>query len=300
MNLRNCGEDEALNYGNAAKLVRDDPYLTAIHFERRFKALQRYILNGPLLPLGKIKHFFGRKEFQQRGSVHMHLFYWIEGITSLNECNKGSLVHYINKTISIQLPDKESDLELHELVNSLQTHRHSEYCHKRNGCRFGFPYRVCHKTQFLTNVNVTSRGRSHRFYETIRKQSDAYINAYNPTILRFWRANMDIQLVGNAESAAYYVCAYLCKSEPEELKASLLSLIKEMDNAASISQRQKLMKIGCCVLKTRRFGAQEAAYRLSNLKLTHSNIEIVSVNTKKPEKRYRVLKSKKRPGKSSK
>ena len=64
--------------------------------------------------------------------------------------------------------------------------------------------------------------------------------------------------------------------------------------------RQKLMKIGCCVLKTRRLGAQEAAYRLSDLKLTHSNIEILSVNIKKPEKRYWILKSKKRQGKTSK
>ena len=59
-------------------------------------------------------------------------------------------------------------------------------------------------------------------------------------------------------------------------------------------------EIGCCVLKTRRLGAQEAAYRLSDLKLTHSNIEILSVNIKKPEKRYWILKSKKRQGKTSK
>ena len=29
---------------------------------------------------------------------------------------------------------------------------------------------------------------------------------------------MDIQMINNAEGAAYYVCHYLCKSEPDELK----------------------------------------------------------------------------------
>lgn len=44
------------------------------------------------------------------------------------------------------------------------------------------------------------------------------INSYNPVVLRHWRANMDIQVISNAEGAAYYVCSYICKSEPDELK----------------------------------------------------------------------------------
>lgn len=293
MSLKSCNYDEALKVGNAAKFVRTDPYLTAIHFERRFKALHKFILNGPLQPLGKIRYFFGRKEFQNRGSVHLHLFYWIENVSCISASNSESLLNYIDQTICTQLPDKSKDSELHELVSKLQVHRHTEYCRKRHGCRFGFPYRVCNKTHLLTNVNLSSSGKPSKFYETERKEGDAFINAYNPTILRFWKANMDIQLVGSAESAAYYVCAYLCKSEPEDLKYSLASLIREMHEAANLSQRQKLLKLGCCVLKTRRLGAQEAAYRLSDLTLIHSNIEIVFLNAKPPEKRYRVLKSRK-------
>lgn len=43
------------------------------------------------------------------------------------------------------------------------------------------------------------------------------INSYNPVVLRHWRANMDIQVRSNGEGAAYYVCSYICKSEPDEL-----------------------------------------------------------------------------------
>ena len=36
---------------------------------------------------------------------------------------------------------------------------------------------------------------------------------------------MDIQMVNNAESVAYYVCSYICKREPDELKHALTNLI---------------------------------------------------------------------------
>ena len=39
---------------------------------------------------------------------------------------------------------------------------------------------------------------------------------------------MDIQLVNCAESVAYYVCAYLCKSEPDDLKQALSKLFVDM------------------------------------------------------------------------
>ena len=52
-----------------------------------------------------------------------------------------------------------------------------------------------------------------------------FINDYNPILLRHWRVNMDIQLIQNAEEAAYYVCAYLCKREPDNMKNALGQLI---------------------------------------------------------------------------
>lgn len=39
---------------------------------------------------------------------------------------------------------------------------------------------------------------------------------------------MDIQVIQNAEGAAYYVCSYLCKSEPDDLKNALGSLIHDV------------------------------------------------------------------------
>lgn len=47
-----------------------------------------------------------------------------------------------------------------------------------------------------------------------------------------------------------------------------------------------------CV-RHRRLSSQEAAYRLSNLNLIHTSRKYIFVNTMLPEKRFRLLRSKK-------
>ena len=42
---------------------------------------------------------------------------------------------------------------------------------------------------------------------------------------------MDVQLVNNAVSVSYYVCAYVCKNEPDELRTALGNLFNEMKEA---------------------------------------------------------------------
>lgn len=66
---------------------------------------------------------------------------------------------------------------------------------------------------------------------------------------------MDIQIIKNAEGAAYYVCSYLCKSEPDDLKNAPGNLIYSIfKRNPKLSKYQKLLQIGLCVLKhIRRF-----------------------------------------------
>lgn len=219
MTLNNCTYKEASEYSNAAEFVKKDPFLTALHFQKRFKALLDHVIYGPLQPFGKIKDHFVRVEFQNRGSPHMHMFFWIENFEeTFNDQTK--LISYIDKVISTSSSDSDAA--------KYQTHKHSPYCLKRMGnCRFGFPFRELKNTKLLSNIDIASESYKGRFYELKRKSEDIYINAYNPIVLKNWQANMDIQVIGNAESAAYYVCAYLCKSEPENLKLALSDVIKK-------------------------------------------------------------------------
>lgn len=58
------------------------------------------------------------------------------------------------------------------------------------------------KTFVVGNINLSDKNKG-KFYTTKRTSKDVMINSYNPDILRHWRANMDIQMICNAEGAAY-------------------------------------------------------------------------------------------------
>lgn len=266
MLLENVNYNDAVKKGNFFSSMRDNPLFTAVHFERRFTALLNNVLLGPMKPLGNVKDYFIRVEFQNRGSPHYHSFFWISDIPNNITSNSDYLLNYINNTIKTDLPIQ--DEELAHFVNKLQRHTHSTYCkpHLKSPCRFGFPKRSCKKSRILHNNEIVKN--KGRFYETKRSPSCLNVNSYNPIILRHWRANMDIQVINNAEGAAYYVCHYLCKSEPDELRLALTNLIQNVfDQDPSITAFKRLWNIGCCVLKHRRLSSQEAAFKLSNLKL---------------------------------
>lgn len=54
---------------------------------------------------------------------------------------------------------------------------------------------------------------------------DQFLQSNN---LKALESYMDIQVICNAEGAAYYVCSYICKSEPDELKSALGNLINQV------------------------------------------------------------------------
>ncbi|MEW8561119.1 MAG: DUF6570 domain-containing protein [Candidatus Thiodiazotropha sp.] len=270
--------------------VQKNPLVTALYFERRWRALLKHVLKGKDAPLGDIENYFGRVEFQQRGSPHIHFFVWVKNAPSLYTSNASTLVSFINSTISTTIPDKDHYPSLHKLVKQLQIHSHRPSCRRRNKCRFNFPYEPCNYTKILTALDVL---QSKKFYATRRTKNDIMVNAYNPTILLHWQANMDIQMIDGPVGIAYYVCSYVCKAEPDTLKAALSETLKNFEMSSSNpGLRSRLSKIGFCILKHRTLSAQEAAYRIGHLQLVWYSKPIVKVVAVTPENTYRRLKSK--------
>lgn len=160
MTLKKCSYSEACKLSNAADFVKKDPLLTAIHFQRRFKALLKHVIYSPSQPLGKVVDHFVRVEFQNRGSPHMHMFFWIEIFSEIYN-NQEKLMSYIDQVISTSSSN--------QYAAKFQVHSHSEYCLKKLGkCRFGFPYRNCSKTKLLNNIDVASEVCKGKFYELKR------------------------------------------------------------------------------------------------------------------------------------
>ena len=99
-------------------------------------------------PLGKLKDWFYRVEYQQRGSPHIHMLIWLENAPIFGIDEDEDVVHFIDQIITCSKP--HNDTELVDLVNR-QTHRHSHTCRKNSTkvCRFNYPQAPMRSTKIL-------------------------------------------------------------------------------------------------------------------------------------------------------
>ena len=105
---------ESIDYHEAARKASflgsmcEDPSMAAIHFERRFDALMKYVINSQEHPIGKVKDFFYRVEFKIRGSCHYLVtayFFWIDNIPQdISRDTRDVLVQYIDSVINTLRP----------------------------------------------------------------------------------------------------------------------------------------------------------------------------------------------------
>ncbi|XP_033847315.1 uncharacterized protein LOC117393232 [Periophthalmus magnuspinnatus] len=141
---------ESLEYAERCELLRNRPVTAARMFDYRWHLLLNYVLLSSLNPIGKIKDYFYRVEFQQRGSPHVHALFWIEDAPEIGKNTDEEVVQFIDKYITCEIPTL--DHQLAETVTSVQQHsqRHSKTCKKKNtACRFNFPRPVSERT-FIT------------------------------------------------------------------------------------------------------------------------------------------------------
>lgn len=278
----------SLSYTDMCKIIRENPVMCAIHFHNRWEAfLHHFLLRAPH-PLGYVNDYFARVEFQTRGSPHLHIFLWIADSPMLEDHNNPFLIPFIDKYISTQ-QFHENNPDLQRLVQSLQQHAHTATCARRNNtCRFDFPAPVLQETRLKIQ---TDTGSPARFYLLKRESTDIWTNPYNSDVLQAWNANMDMQLVGSMYQAARYICTYICKNEPFAFKQKIHSTLQELPKESS--QRRILSKIGNILLTHRTISTQETVYRILGLQMVYNSRESIYIDTSLPEKRYRILKSKK-------
>ena len=122
-----------------------------------------------------------------------------------------------------------------------------------------------------------------------RKPADTYVNNFNPTILKIWRANINIQYVTDPWACAMYILSYIVKGG-RQMEKLLEEASKEC--GADDSIRQQMKKVGNVFLSHREVSAQEAVYRLRSIPLKKSSRQTIFVNTGIPETRVHILKPK--------
>ena len=104
---------------------------------------------------------------------------------------------------------------------------------------------------------------------------DMRINSYNPTILKIWKGNMDIQYIVDAISAVMYVCSYMMKAEKG--MGDLLKRICKEVHSAEI--RTQLKTVGRAFLDTRELCGQESGMRILSMPLIEKSRKAVFIDT---------------------
>ena len=331
--------DEELNnltWEEKCRLIQSDPVTCARHFDFQFNTFLKDVLMSELAPLGKIKDWFYRVEYQQRGSPHIHMLIWLDNAPVFGVDKDEDVVAYIDRVITCRKP--ESDPELQDLVNR-QTHRHSHTCRKKskNICRFNYPQppmrciqilypldddmfpavvkssKELWKTmknklndlkegkditfdQLLTELDVSERQyilaiRSSLNTPTIflkRSPNELRINNYNPTCLRAWRANIDIQYVLDVYACAMYIVSYISKAQKgmSELLRKAVQEAKE----GNTNIKQQVRDVGNKFLNSVEISAQEAVYVVLQLPMRKASRSVIFINTSPPTERIELLK----------
>lgn len=127
-----------MSYEDRCRLHNSNPVLLARHFQYRVELFfKEIIFDGPL---GKVKYYAIRVEFQVRGNPHIHSFLWVLGAPKLTEVTKQEYVTFIDGIIKANIPDPENEVDLFKLVHTYQIHSHSRSCRKYKNvdCRYNF------------------------------------------------------------------------------------------------------------------------------------------------------------------
>lgn len=168
-------EIDNMTWSEKNELIKSDPVTCARYFDFRLQMFFNNVLKHESAPVGKIKDFFFRIEFQQRGSPHVHILLWIDGAPKLGQNSEEEIGSFINKYVTCK-----KNPSIPNLVN-YQTHRHARTCRKKGKsiCRFGFPMPPLDKTLILEGLDENESNEisaAQKNYENIM----AYLNSYKP------------------------------------------------------------------------------------------------------------------------
>ena len=273
------------------KLCTVDPISVSRKFSLKFHAFfHTIVVKGEVL--GKVEHFYWKKEYQARGAPHYHVLLWIGDAPVIGRDDPEKVLAWIQERVTCHIPDKESDPELHRLVTRYQTHKCSAYCKRRQKCasntfvtrcRFGFPRQVCENAK-LNSVQDSLKSRN-RIYQLRRTESEVRVNDYNPLLLMLWKANIDVQFVAESSLAlAHYVSGYVMKAE----RSNMQEIWQEVSENKSVYSR--LWSFGIRSLRFRECGLYEASDLLLGDHLTEKSDTVKWIDVAMPHKRSRRLK----------
>ena len=325
-------QNNVLSWETRSRLVQTDPVTCVRHFDNRVSQFINTILRNPECPLGALKDYFYRVEFQQRGSPHIHMLAWIANAPQFNGCNDDEVIDYIDKVASCS-----SDVTDEERIYlECQKHRHTRTCRKGGKaiCRFGIPFPPMRSTRIIRPYEGDSRPQyeSHfksiqttlnelkedltfdEFLEKIQISEEDYIKAIETSVkspkVFLKRKPMESRinpymkdLMGTWKAnhdIQFVLDAYACTMYiVSYISKSAKGMSELMANACKEARkgnktlRESVRHIGNKFLNASEVSAQEAAYLILQLRMSDKSRKCEFIQTAPQEERTFLLKSKK-------
>ena len=322
---------EGLTWQEKTKLVQRDPVTCSRYFDHRVQEFLNAILKSNCEPIGKLRDFFYRVEFQQRGSPHIHMLVWIENAPTLEKSSEEEIVKFVDKYLTCSVNDAETA----HLVE-LQTHKHSRTCRKKGKaiCRFGFPLPPLPRTMLLypleeevdqfrkkytelqnaMNENKDNDVTFVEFLETVAKMTfEDYVKCIRsslnapkvflkraPNEMRVNLFNVKILLAWKANLDIQIVLEpYGCASyvvgyisKSQRGMSALLEAAAKEARKENPDIKKQVRHIGNVFSNSVEVGAQEAVYLALQIPLTKGTREVVYINTCASRERVFLLKPK--------
>ena len=323
---------ENMTWQEKTKLVQRDPVTCSRYFDHRVHEFLSTVLKSKCEPIGKVRDYFYRVEFQQRGSPHIHMLVWVESAPTLDSNSEDEIVQFVDQYLTCSA--KKNDTS--ELVK-LQTHKHSRTCRKKGKpiCRFGFPLPPLPRTMLLYPLEeevekYKKKGAElqkdmNEIQENVEMSFDDFLNKI---------AKMDFEDYIRCIRSSLRAPKVFLKRKPQEMRINLFNenmllawkanldiqivlepygcatyivgyisksqrgMSAQLDTAAkearkgNLDLKKQVRHIGNVFSNSVEVSAQEAVYLSLQIPLTKSTRDVVFVNTSTSEERVFLLKPK--------
>ncbi|XP_028753423.1 uncharacterized protein LOC114713014, partial [Neltuma alba] len=188
----------------------DCPQILSRIFKLKLDALMKVIREQKIF--GKIRAEIYTIEFQKRGLPHAHIILFLE------HDDKPRTPEDVDKLICAEIPDKELDPELYELVGNYMIHGPCGHSNKNSPCMKDGKCSKYFPKKYVDNTAVDEEG-----YPTYRRRKDGrtiekkgipldnrFVVPYNPHLLRLFRAHINVEKT-NQSRAVKYLFKYISK-----------------------------------------------------------------------------------------
>ena len=129
MSIKECSET-----------LKANPVTSVTMFQYRVESFFTHYTLDKSNPVGKVKEYAIKIEFQECGSPHAHCLMWVDSAPRIDGDTDEDVCSFIDMHVSGVIPNDSIETKhIAKLVKQYQTHSHSSCCRCNHSCCFGFP-----------------------------------------------------------------------------------------------------------------------------------------------------------------